>query len=185
VAGLALVAAAVWMQPLVLTPDQLNDPLTTSGGMHDELTTPRFSARLERVEFARSVRIKKEFGTDEAPTDQIFLIAKVGATSPRSPVRLHARLITADGRGFDATERVPDTATLTSKWVQPGWWRSGLYFFEVPPGRVAGTQLVISEEPSALFGDQFMPEAVFDTGLDEDEARRMVGGATDVYEVSG
>ncbi|MFC6080183.1 hypothetical protein [Sphaerisporangium aureirubrum] len=183
--GLALVAAAVWMQPLILTPDRLNDPLTASGGMHDELTTPRFTARLERVEFARTVRVKKQYSTEDAPTDQVFMIAKVGATTPNRPVRLSARLLTADGRLFDATERVPETAGLASKWVQPGWWRSGLFFFEVPPKDVAGARVIVSEEPSPLFGDQFMAEASFDTGMDEAAARRTVAGAKDVYEVNG
>ncbi|GAA1273127.1 hypothetical protein GCM10009677_27870 [Sphaerisporangium rubeum] len=185
VTGLALVAAAVAMQPLRLAPERLNEPITASGGMHDELSMPRFSARLERVEFARTVRVNKRYGGEDAPTGQIFLIAKVGATAPKHPVQLHARLFTADGRRFDPTERVSDTAAMNTKWVQPGWWRSGLYFFEVPPDAVAGAKVVVSEEISPLFGDQFLSEAAFDTGLDGAAAKQAVGAAKDVYEVSG
>ena len=185
VTGLALVAAAVAMQPLRLAPERLTEPITASAGIHEQVSLPRFSARLERVEFARSVRVDKQYGSDEAPTDQIFLVAKVGATAPQRPVQLHARLLTADGRRFDATERVSDTVALNTKWVQPGWWRSGLYFFEVPPDAVAGATVIVSEASSPLFGDQFLSEAAFDTGLDEAAAKRAVGAAKEVYEVSG
>ncbi|WP_248962510.1 hypothetical protein [Sphaerisporangium perillae] len=182
--GLVLAAGAVYVQTRVLTADQLDDPLTVSGGMHDELETDLFSARLERVEFARSVRVKKQFSTDEATTEHVFLIVKMGATSRRKPVQLTAHLITAGGLSFDPTDRVDARATMADKWVQPGWWRSGLYFFEIPPDKAAGSRVVLSE-PKTLFGDAFIPETSSDLGLDEAKARQMIDAAKDVYEVSG
>ncbi|RCG31742.1 hypothetical protein DQ384_09390 [Sphaerisporangium album] len=184
IAGLALACGAVYVQSLVLTPDQLNDPITTSGGMHDELVTDRFSTRVERLEFARTVRVKQTYTTDEATTDNIFLIVKVGATTPRRPTRLDAHLLTADGLRFEPTDRVAATASMADKWVQPGWWRSGFFFFEVPKPAVAGLRLVVAE-PETLFGDTWVAETSADLGLDETEAERMVGAAKDVYEVTG
>ncbi|MDH2426959.1 hypothetical protein [Sphaerisporangium sp. TRM90804] len=185
VAGLALVAAAVYVRSLTLTPDQLDDPITASGGMSQEVDTDLFSARLERVEFARSVLVKKEFGTDRATPGQVFLVAKVGATAPRRPIQLHSHLLTADGLRFAASDRVPDTATLAWRWIQPGWWRSGYYFFDVPADKVAGARVVVSKQEHTLYGDQFYAEAAFDMGLDAAGARRLVGAAKDVFEVSG
>ncbi|MEV6982499.1 hypothetical protein AB0M95_14730 [Sphaerisporangium sp. NPDC051017] len=184
VLGLALVCGAVYVQTFVLDADRLRAPLTVSGGMHDELVTDTFSARLERVEFARTIRIKKTYATDEATTDRIFMIVKVGATAPRRPVQLAAYLLTADGLRFDPTDRVPPGATFSEKWVQPGWWRSGLYFFEVPKDRVAGARVVV-REPQTLFGDDWVSEVSADLGLDATEAGRMIGAAKDVYEVTG
>ncbi|MEV7966561.1 hypothetical protein AB0O34_11340 [Sphaerisporangium sp. NPDC088356] len=184
VVGLALVCAAVYVQTYVLTVDQRRAPLTVSGGMHQELRTSHFSARLERVEFARSVRVKKQYGTEEATADQVFLIAKVGLTSPRRPLRITAHVITADGLRFEPTDRVDAGATLGDKWIQPAWWRSGFYFFDLPVDKVAGARVVVAE-PATLFGTDYMPEIALDPGLDQAKARQLTDAAKDVYEVSG
>ncbi|WP_405144295.1 hypothetical protein OG589_41420 [Sphaerisporangium sp. NBC_01403] len=184
VVGLALVCAAVYVQTHVLTTDQRREPLTVSGGMHQELRTSHFSARLERVEFARSVRVKKKYGTEDATPDEVFLIAKVGLTAPRRPLRLTAHLVTADGLSFEPTDRVDLSATLGDKDIQPGWWRSGFYFFDIPADKVAGARVVVAE-PATLFGTDFMPETAMDLGLDQAKARQMIDAAKDVYEVSG
>ncbi|GII79680.1 hypothetical protein Sru01_46620 [Sphaerisporangium rufum] len=181
--GLALIGGAGYAHEFVLPPDRLDDPLTATGGPREEIRMDTFSARLEEVRFARSVRVKKEFGTDEATTRQIFLVAKVGATSVRKPLKLSAFLLTADGLRFDPTDRVDAGATLAEKWVQPGWWRSGLYFFEVPPDKVAGARVVVTD-PQVLFED-WVPEVAMDLGLDEAGARRMISEAEDGYEVTG
>ncbi|MCW2882242.1 MAG: hypothetical protein JWQ95_6342 [Sphaerisporangium sp.] len=185
VLGLALASAAVYAQTFVMTADDRRAPLTVSGGMHGQLNTDHFSARLERVEFARSVRVKSTYGTDEATTDQLFLIVKIGATSPRRPVKLVSHILTSDGLRFEATDHVNVSATLGDKWVQPGWWRSGFYFFEIPPDKVAGARVVVSEMNNTVYGDQYAPEVSFDLGLDGAKARQMTDAAKDVYEVSG
>jgi hypothetical protein len=182
--GLALVGGAVYAQTFVLTPDEKDDPLTVSGGMHDELNATHFSARLERVESARTVRVKKQYSTDEPAADGVFLIVRIGATTPRRPIHLAAHLMTADGLRFEPTDRVDEGATLRNKWVQPGWWASGLYFFDLPPAGLPGARVVIAEPPT-LFGESYLPEASFDLGLDQAKARRLTDAAKDVYEVSG
>ncbi|MEU8265532.1 hypothetical protein AB0B89_00070 [Sphaerisporangium sp. NPDC049002] len=182
--GVALMCAAVYVQTHVLTVDQRREPLTVSGGMHQELRTAHFSARLERVEFAKSVRVKKQYATEDSTADQVFLIAKVGLTSPRRPIKITAHVITADGLRFEPTDRVDSGATLGDKWIQPAWWRSGFYFFDLPADKVAGAQVVVAE-PRTLFGDAYMPEIALDPGLDQAKARQMVDAAKDVYEVSG
>ncbi|MFC4590670.1 hypothetical protein [Sphaerisporangium corydalis] len=184
VVGIALVSAAVYAQTFVLTADEKSDPLTVSGGMHDELRTSHFSARLERVEFARTVRVKKQYSTDDAKADETFMIVKVGLTAPRRPTQVTSFVLTADGLRFEPTDRVSLSATLGDKWIQPGWWRSGLFFFDVPADKLAGARVVVAE-PKTLFGDDYMPETSFDLGFDRPKARQMAGAAKDVYEVSG
>ncbi|GAA3843042.1 hypothetical protein GCM10022226_77440 [Sphaerisporangium flaviroseum] len=183
--GVILISAAVYVQTFVLDGSRLDDPLTVSGGIQEAVSTDVFSARLDRVEFAKSVRVKKQFGTDEDTTDKVFLVVKVGATAPRRPIQLTSHLVTADGLRFDVTDHVTDTATLGSKWVQPGWWGSGLFFFEVPPDKVPGARVVVSQKASTIFGDQYLAEASFDLGLDGAKAGQMIQAAKDVYEVSG
>ncbi|GII85319.1 hypothetical protein Ssi03_33090 [Sphaerisporangium siamense] len=184
VVGVALVCGAVYTRSIELTPDELNDPLTTSGGMGDALVTGQFTTRAEKVEFARSVRVKRTYSTDDAPTDHIFMIVKVSATAPRRPIQLAAHLVTADGARFDTTDRVETTATFAYKWVQSGWWASGLFFFEIPPARVAGARLVVSV-PNTLYGDVYQPETSADLGLDAAGAARLIDAAKDAYEVKG
>lgn len=186
VLGLALVGAAVAAQTRVLTADQLNDPLTAAAGFRDPVVTDRFHAQLERVEFARSVAVKKQYGTDTVTAREIFLIAKVGAIAPREHTQLTvAFLVTRNGRRFEQTEKVDTSATLGAKYVQPGWWRSGFYFFDVPASAVPGSRIVLQEKADPVFGDQYVQEASFGTELDEATARKMIGEAEDVYEVTG
>ncbi|GII67296.1 hypothetical protein Skr01_73810 [Sphaerisporangium krabiense] len=185
VVGLALVCGAVYVQTFVLSPEELKDPLTASGGMRDALVTDQFTTRVEQVEFTRSVQVKRTYSTDDARTEQIFMVVKVSATAPRRPIQLTARLVTADGARFATTDRVGTAATFANKWVQPGWWASGLFFFEVPPARVAGARLVVSAPGNILYGDTYQPETSTDLGLDETAAARMIGAAKDAYEVKG
>lgn len=185
VAGVALAIGAVYAQTYVMTVNDKTAPLTVSGGMREELRTDHFSARLERIEFARSIRVKKAYSTDEAKTDQIFLVVKVGATSPRRPIKLVPHLVTAGGLRFAATDKVDENATITAKWIQPGWWRSGLCFFEIPPDEVAGARVVVSEPVNSLYDDQYIPEVSMDLGLDEAKASEAMSAAKDGYEVSG
>ncbi|GGK94867.1 hypothetical protein Sme01_57600 [Sphaerisporangium melleum] len=185
VLGVALAAGAVYAQTFTMSADQRRAPLTFSAGPRQDVRTDHFSARLERVEFARSVRVKRTYATDEATTDQVFLIIKIGATGARRPLQLAPFLVTADGLRFNATDKVNPTATITEKWVQPGWWRSALCFFEVPPDKIAGARVVVQEKVNDLAGDQYLPETSFDLGLTGAQVRQGVEGAKDGYEVSG
>ncbi|MEO3808094.1 hypothetical protein ABGB17_03745 [Sphaerisporangium sp. B11E5] len=183
--GLALTAGAVYVQTFAMTADQQRAPLTVSGGIRQEVGNDQFSARLERVEFVRSVRVKRPYSTEEATTDQALLVVKIGATSARRPLRLAPFLVTEDGLRFTATDKVHPSATITERWVQPGWWRSGLCFFEVPPDKIAGARVVVMEKITDLYGDQYMPEVSLDLGLDEALVRQGIESAKDGYEVSG
>ncbi|MFC4530215.1 hypothetical protein [Sphaerisporangium dianthi] len=186
VIGIALAIGAVCLQTFVMTADEKAAPLTVSGGKGEILASDHFSARLEQIEFARSVRVKRTYTTDEVATDQIFLVVKVGATTPRRPIKLVPYLVTADGLRFNATDKINETATLTDKWIQTGWWRSGLCFFEIPPGKVAGARVVVTEQQvNSLYDDQYLPEVSLDLGLDQARAREAMNAAKDVYEASG
>lgn len=185
VLGLLLIAAAVYAQSFVIGKDRFDDPLTVSGGMRQELATDLFSARLERVEAAKIIKVRTQYGVDEDGTDDLFLVVKIGATAPRRPIKLDSHLITADGLRFNATDRVPVTATLSGKWVQSGWWRSGFFFFEIPRDKIEGARVVVSQLPSSMFGDQYAAEASFDLGLDPAEVDQLARSAGAVYEVNG
>jgi len=179
VLGLALLAAAVSVQSLVLEQDQLDAPITANGGPGDAVRTALFEARLDGVEVAAA--LQPAGGERVEPVSgQVFVVVKMSATASTRALRLRtAWLRTSDGLRFAATERLASPALLSEKWVQPMWWSSGLYVFEVPPSALPGARVVVSEEPSILFGDQYLPEASIDMGLDAAKARAV----RDVYEV--
>ncbi|MEV5413338.1 hypothetical protein AB0K60_31460 [Thermopolyspora sp. NPDC052614] len=179
VLGLALIAAAVSLQPLILDADDLDAPITSSGGHGDTVRTAFFDARVEGVEIAGALQ-QKDRPRVQAMSGQVFVVVKLAAMASTRALRLKtARLVTADGLKFHTTERLDAGASLGDKWVQPRWWSSGLYVFEVPPSALPGARLVVAEETPLLFGDQYLPEASIDLGLDAAKART----ARDVYQV--
>lgn len=183
VLGLVLVAGAVAMQTVLLEPDDLDAPITSNGGVADTVRTAFFEARVESVEAASALRRQDRDPVRPSP-GQVFVIVKVSATASSRALRLEsAHLVTADGLKYAATERMDSNASLSGTWVQPMWRASGLYFFEVPAAALPGSRFVVSEKPSPLFGDQYLPEASIDLGLDAAGARGLLDSAKNVYEV--
>jgi hypothetical protein len=177
VAGLVLIGGAMGMQALHLTDGELSDPLTYTGAKGEAVDARRFSLRVDSLATAKSI----QSGSKTVGTDHIFLIVNVSAKSSLKPYHLgQPVLATADGKKFDATDRVETDKTLAQKWMQPDIWTSGRFFFEVPPSALAGASVVFGF-PESLIVESYQPEVEIDLGLDEEGARKLTASPQDVY----
>ena len=177
VAGLVLLAGAVGLQTLNLTPNQIDAPVTTVGDKGEVVDTGRFAVRVNSVSSARAVQ---GLAAKVAP-DQLFLVVQASATSATKPIHLGTpALLTPDGTAYDATDKVSQDETLAGPWVQPGFWVSGSFVFDVPTSVLEGARIVFRLPPTALV-EPFEPEAEVDLGIDGPAAARLRSSPTDVY----
>ncbi|GAA0947311.1 hypothetical protein [Nonomuraea longicatena] len=177
VTGMVLIGAAVALQTTGLTPNEISAPVTSVGGMGEVVDTGRFSVRVDAVETAKAV----ETETKTVPAGQLFLVVSAAATSATEPVHLDkARLLTASGEIFDATDKVLSSRNLHEPWVQPGMWTSGYFVFEVPASALSGARVVMSL-PTQVIVEPYAPEAEIDLGLDAAAAKRLAAEPKDVY----
>ncbi|MEU6718814.1 hypothetical protein ABZ897_45740 [Nonomuraea sp. NPDC046802] len=176
-AGLLLLSAAVGVQAIRLTPEELSAPLTYVGAKGDTVDAKRFTVRLNSFTAAKAIKMH----TKTVSTDNLFLIVDASAKSSLKPYHLgQPVLLTADGRRFDATDRVDQSATLATKWIQPDIWAGGRFFFEVPAS-VLPEARVIFRLPPELLVEQYPPEVEVDLGLTEEGARKLAATPQDVY----
>ncbi|SDQ80621.1 hypothetical protein SAMN04489764_2193 [Thermostaphylospora chromogena] len=178
VLGIALAAAAVGAQHFVLDYNERTTPLTYTGTMGEAVDTGRFSARALSVKAARSVEVPQPGSYRRIEGDPVFILVETSATSAREPMKLTADLLTTDGKVYRKTDKVDITWTLEFKWIQPGWWASGMYVFEVPAEALPGASIVV-RLPTA--SETYVPEAEIDLGLDEASANALVSGAQETY----
>jgi hypothetical protein len=133
--GLVLLSGAVWLQTLHMTDDEIDGRITYTGAKGEVVDARRFSLRLDSFLAARSI----QSGSQTIGTDNLFLVVNVTAKSSLKPYHLgQPELLTADGKRFDATDRVNNDLTMAMSWVQPDIWKSGRFFFEVPSSELAG-----------------------------------------------
>ncbi|MFI6506439.1 hypothetical protein ACIBCT_02445 [Streptosporangium sp. NPDC050855] len=190
--GIALAVAAVGLHAFGAGVSDHDAPLTWTGSVGENVTGSRFSARVKAVHAARSIANAPPGGSGDPPDGQkrvttkgIFVIVEVGATATREPQRLGAPVLLADsGRGYEATDRMEETSTIVHPFVQPGWWTEGVAVFEIPPGELAGSRIVLAPQ-GGLIVEPNGPEIEIDLGLDEEAAKRLISAAKDVYTPAG
>ncbi|MFI6602813.1 hypothetical protein ACIBHX_41735 [Nonomuraea sp. NPDC050536] len=176
--GLVLAGGAVALQTLALSAGDMGQPLTYSGAKGQEIDAGRFSVKVTGVSSAKQLR---SFGKS-VPTDQIFLVIELQATVPKKPLTLGTPdLLAADGRRFQATDKVQKSDTIAGSAIQPGWWTPGVFVFEVPVDALAGAKAVIGAQGSALYGEPLMPEAQVELGIDDATAKRLASAPAEVY----
>ncbi|MDF5751779.1 hypothetical protein [Spongiactinospora sp. TRM90649] len=179
--GLVLAAVAVGAQHYALTPAEQEAPLASTGGIREEVATGRYTAKVNTVAAARSIEAPDGRTMKRIETDKVFLIVQASVTAPKEPTHIDGVLLTADGKRYEATDRMPKTLTLANPWIQPGWWVTGPLVFEVPVEVVAGASLVVLPEQGAMLIEPYPPEAVIDLGLDDAAAKALVAQAQDPY----
>ncbi|MEV4454914.1 DUF4352 domain-containing protein [Microbispora sp. NPDC049633] len=184
-AGIALAAAAVYAQQnFSMSFEQRVSYLTYKGRAGETVETKRFAVKVLSVKAARAVDTTDYSNkVTEVATSNLFLLVDVSATSTREPFRLSKLgppvLLTADGRRYQPTDKVNETLTLFNRYIQPGFWSSGLLVFEVPKDAVAGANLVFIPPVSPLVSDNYAPEAQIDLGLSGGAADRLISQAED------
>ncbi|AQZ67057.1 unnamed protein product [[Actinomadura] parvosata subsp. kistnae] len=177
VAGVLLIAAAVWVQSHHMTDNEFSDALVYTGDKGEAVDARRFSLRLESLTTAKAI----QSSTTTVETDELFLILTVKAKSAVKPYHLGQPVLeTADGKKFDATDRVPSTVTLQQKWVQPDIWTSGRYFFEVPASALPGASVTFGL-PATFIVESYQPSVEIDLGLDEEAAKKLAAAPQNVY----
>ncbi|OPG11982.1 DUF4352 domain-containing protein [Microbispora sp. GKU 823] len=187
VAGIALAAAAVYTQQnFAMSFEQRVSYLTYKGRIGETVETKRFTVKVLSVAAARAVDTTDYSNkVTKVATSNLFLLVDVSATSAREPFKLSRLsppvLLTADGRRYQPTDKVNDALTLFNKYIQPGFWSSGLLVFEVPEDEVPGADLVFIPPVSPLVSDTYAPEAQIDLGLSGAAADRLISQAKDYH----
>ncbi|MER6951755.1 hypothetical protein ABT294_47840 [Nonomuraea sp. NPDC000554] len=180
VVGLVLAAGAVGLQTFALSGDDMDLPLTYTGAKGQDVNAGRFSVRVQKILTAKTV---KTLGRT-VPTEQIFLVVEAQATVPKEPVHLaQPILLAADGKRYTATDKVDKTQTLANPWVQPGWWTTGRFVFEVPPSALPGAQAVFQLPINGLYSEPLPPEAQIDLGIDDAAAKQLDSAPQDVFDM--
>ncbi|MEU7835954.1 MULTISPECIES: hypothetical protein [unclassified Nonomuraea] len=175
--GLALLGGAVGLQTRNLTPNEMDAPITTVGAKGQEVNTGRFAVRVNSVTVARAVQGAR----GKVETEQLFLIVQASATSATKPLHLGTpALLTPDGVSYDATDKIEASETLANPWIQPGFWVSGNFVFEIPDSALEGARVVFKLPGSALV-EPFEPEAEVDLGIDGPAAAQLKSAPSDVY----
>ncbi|GAA2689852.1 hypothetical protein [Nonomuraea recticatena] len=178
--GLALAGGAIGLQTLMLTNEDLAAPLTYTGALKEDVNAGRFSARVDSITSARAIDTGEK--TIEAGKDQVFVVIQASATVPKEPLHLEpAELLTGEGQRYAATDRIEKAKTLGNPWIQPGWWASGPFFFEVPASALPGARAVFSIPTNMFYGEPHLPEVEVDLGLDDAAAQRLFTAPEDVY----
>ncbi|GAA4180313.1 hypothetical protein GCM10022252_02950 [Streptosporangium oxazolinicum] len=183
-AGIAL-AAAVGLQAFGAGIADHDAPLTSTGAVNEEVTGSRISARVRAVHAAKAIAAPKSGGERERVTAKgIFIIVEVSATATWEPQRFGPpRLLTDSGRRYVASDRVDPMSTITHPYIQPGWWTEGVAVFEIPPGELPDSRILLAPS-SGFIVEPNGPEIEIDLGLDEAAARRLTSTAKDVYELA-
>jgi hypothetical protein len=188
VIGLFLAAVAIWAK--ANTPDDYDHryaPLAVNGHVGSPVRVGGFEVNVERVGAARSVASGQ--GGIVRP-DGVFVIVTASARSLRKPLSLWtAMLRTLDGREYRESVKgvtTPVGGTLDALTLGPGLWRRGVLVFEIPPSRLAGSTLLLSDRPGnendppqgfPPFGFELTAQANISLGLDDGRARRLVASA--------
>ncbi|MFG1709115.1 hypothetical protein ACFLIM_38585 [Nonomuraea sp. M3C6] len=180
VVGLALAAGAVAIQTLQLSGDDMGKPLTYTGAKGQNVDAGRFSVRVQKVSSAKTIKALDE----TVPTDRLFLVVEAAATAPKEPVHLgQPKLITADGKVFAATDKVNKERTLAYPWIQPGWWTTGKFVFEVPASALPGAQAVFQLPVGGLYSEPLPPEAQIDLGIDDATAKQLSSAPAELIDL--
>lgn len=183
--GLALAAAAMGLQSTGLTPEERTAHLTWTGGVGEEISASRFSARVKTIHVTRAVETTDMTGrVESADTSGIFLVADVEATAGRRPQKLgRPVLLTETGRRYAATDKIDGSLTITDSDIQVGWWAEGVVVFEIPAAALAGSRIVLAPQ-NGFIEEALLPEVEIDLGLDGAAAERLISNAKDVYQLA-
>ncbi|MGN9787073.1 hypothetical protein ACTMTF_37015 [Nonomuraea sp. ZG12] len=178
--GLVLVAGAVAVQSREMSQAEMDAPLTYVGAKDEAVDAGRFAVRVKKVSTARTVKSRDKI----VETEQVFLVIEAEATVPKDPVHLAPpTLLAADGKKFVATDKVDESQTLVNPWIQPGWWASGRFVFEVPPAALPGAQAVFQLPTGGFYVEPLPPEAQVDLGIDEAAAKKLSSAPADVVDL--
>ncbi|MFI6922040.1 hypothetical protein ACIBIZ_19015 [Nonomuraea spiralis] len=178
-AGLLLAAAAIGLQTLHMTPNEAAARLTYTGAKGENVDARRFTVRLDSFLAAKAI----QNGEETVTTDNLFIVVNASARSSLKPYHLgQPQLLTADGKKFDATDRIASPLTLANTWVQPDIWVSGRFFFEVPSSALPEARVVFGL-PAEMLVEPYQPEVEVDLGLDEEAARKLAASPQAVYSI--
>ncbi|MGP3964363.1 hypothetical protein ACTWPT_51220 [Nonomuraea sp. 3N208] len=179
-AGLVLAAGAVAVQSLALSADDMDMPLTYTGAKGQDVDAGRFSVRVQKVSSAKAVKVENK----NVPTEQVFLVVEAAATVPAEPMHLGMpSLLAADGKVYAASDKIAKAKTLANPWIQPGWWITGRFVFEVPASALPGAQAVFKLPISGIYSEPLPPEAQIDLGIDDATAKQLTTAPAAVFDL--
>ncbi|QYC38336.1 hypothetical protein Nocox_03535 [Nonomuraea coxensis DSM 45129] len=177
-AGVLLIAGAMGLQTLKLGQTEVSGPIVYTGSKGEDVDARRFTLRLDSIAAAKAL----QGSSKTLATDHVFLVLAVSAKSSLKPYHLAMpMLVTADGKRFEASDRVDRAVTLSNTFVQPDIWVRGRFYFEVPASALPGASALFSLPQQGVVVEPYQPQVEIDLGLDDEGARKLVASAQDVY----
>lgn len=183
IGGTVLLAGAMWLhsvRPEVRAAEL--EPIRQDGTIGEEIRNDFFSARVDKVEAARS--LAPSFGLGNPPpvgTDGIYLIVRLRATSRREPLQLRtAELETPGGYTYKSDPRSGSASSSSQPTFQPMIWTKTAFVFELPKDRLEGAHLVVG---TGGLLPQLSAAADIDLGLTGGRVDELVRGAADRVDV--
>ncbi|MFF5208526.1 hypothetical protein [Streptosporangium sp. NPDC000396] len=144
--GVALLAAIVMVTRLSPGADRRYAPIASTGDVRDEIDTVDFQIRVDRVQLAKSLKIKDSFGSEGKPHSTVgtWVIVWATASATRKELQLKgSEIVTTDGDVYAASTL---SDTLNQETLQPGIPAYGAMLFEVPGVKLPGAVLKVHTE---------------------------------------
>jgi len=142
----ALGAAAVVCYGMQSTKPRYKDliaPIPVHGSMADKVETRLFGVKIDKVVFARELKVT-EFGKARTlTTDGVWAVVSADVDARDRTTRVGAATwVGPTGLQYHQTERFSSRSDLPPLAVAPGLPQRGLFLFELPPGEVDNATLV-------------------------------------------
>lgn len=168
--------------------DKAYAPLMKYGSVGQTVDAGPFSVKVDKVTVAKSV-VETEFEGYAAPLrtapSTIFVLVDGRVTATRDGMELsHVILRNSAGTQFEPSGK-GTSDKFTDSTVQPGYWISGAWLFEIPRSALPGVHLQVANQtevdvPHQTFphlGFEFNPGADVDLGIDGGNAASLIAHA--------
>lgn len=168
--------------------DKAYAPLMKYGSVGQTVDAGPFSVKVDKVTVAKSV-LEAEYGNYAPPLrtspNTIFVLVDGRVTAAQDGMQLsHVILRNSDGTQFDPSDK-PTSGKFTDSTIQPGYWITGAWLFEIPRSGLPGVHLQVANQtevdvPHQTFphlGFEFNPGADVDLGIGNGNAASLIAHA--------
>ncbi|MFC7326159.1 hypothetical protein [Marinactinospora rubrisoli] len=184
VGSLLLLAGIVTANRMLPAFEDVTAPIAYRGSAHETVDAQRFTARVEKVEFAHGISDGDGSGEGEVRTADpdnraIWVVVWVTMTATDATLSVGDPVLleTGDGYAYAATDRLSNTMNAFAGRLDPGLPRYGAFAFEVPRARLVDPTLRVSAREG--LDRRLSAEADVHLGLDAARVDRLTEAAAD------